>query len=803
MAYTPRVNLVTNPSFKTDATGWSALGAGTAVARVTTDYYIGDSCLRVTKAAVVDSGATTSTRAAVAGSTVYTASAYVKVPDGQEDAGLYLSVTWYDAGGTAVGSAATGATVLLDSLSDWVRLSATGTSHADAVTAAVTVAQAAEGTASQTFLLDAVMLEASGFLRAYHDELAQGAEIAVVDSALRRVPAPHLTGAELNADIALGSLVFNTVDEDGVLWVVTAVEGWWNLPVPQMPVIERGFADGAYDSRGRFEARGITLKGVILPPSREYLPAARERFMNAVNLVYRGDWLRLDEDPTKACFVRLVNQPDVDTVNPRGRTEFTVQLRAADPIKYKWEPNQEDGYELATIAPLNVTAVNDGTETLHNEGNTDVTVKMLISGPVVGPYAAIDNLSTGQNMTIIGTTRPARAFAVSSRSALDGTATLTMGVSRHNVRVGDAITVTGVAAGYNGEWLVTGVGATTVSYYAAVVDAGATAVSPPGLLESDRDYLEIDTYDREVAVNGLVEGARAQLDTIVDWLTLRPGDNQLFYYDAGALSVYVRSYTVATSVVTLTTVTDHEVYPGDSIRVYSPDAVDVTQTVATNSTETTVQYVLPGAADTGAVNLGPVVYTDTRVAVVDKLAYSLTGNVVTVTTVTDHGMAVDDYVTLDGGDTTWGPPPVNFAVSDSAYVAIDTYSFDTTTDVLTVTLTSTPSPAWVVGDKIEITDLGSEFDGVVTIATIAGAVITAAVVSTTPTVGVATNAPSEATARRVYPIASVPTKKTLTYVLKSGGGTAVDEVTVTPRAGELRLVGDSSMQVSYRSGWIS
>jgi hypothetical protein len=59
--------------------------------------------------------------------------------------------------------------------------------------------------------------------------------------------------------------------------------------------------------------------------------------------------------------------------------------------------------------------------------------------------------------------------------------------------------------------------------------------------------MEIDTYTREVAVNGITTGARAMIDALVDWTTLSAGANVVKFIDEGAanstasLKIYYRS----------------------------------------------------------------------------------------------------------------------------------------------------------------------------------------------------------------------------------------------------------------------
>jgi hypothetical protein len=155
-------------------------------------------------------------------------------------------------------------------------------------------------------------------------------------------------GPQLNADIRLllpdnSYLTLNTIDTDGSVWVISDIEGWWNIAEPSIPDVPRGFGDGSFDVTGRFLARDLVVKGSVLVTknNREdigYASAeARERLTTAFNLVKRGAYLIVDEDIYKrASYVRLSGRPDISTVNSRGRIDFSIGLRAVDPIKYEW-----------------------------------------------------------------------------------------------------------------------------------------------------------------------------------------------------------------------------------------------------------------------------------------------------------------------------------------------------------------------------------------------------------------------------------------------------------------------------------
>jgi hypothetical protein len=585
--------------------------------------------------------------------------------------------------------------------------------------------------------------------------------------------------------------------------------------------------------------------------------------------------------------VRLIGQPTIDTVNARGRTEFSLQLRASDPVKYEWLTNDADGKKVTTLSG-NSMLLAGGATAINNAGNTDVTAVFQVDGPLYGPNASIENITTGQAMTIVGSLRPARSYVVTTRETdIAGVSKVGMtSTGRHNIKVDDEIklasvggstdtytlttavgsgtavtytsssaaetqpfvigeqmvigsgftpsgystltstitaiggspggwtftipgTTTGASSGsatgtlgkgYNDTWIVTEVGTNTVSFYSGL-PYESTVISLTGTLTTDADHLEIDTYDREVAVNGIVEGSRSQVDTLTDWIYLQAGTNQVGYYDDNQSPTFIKSYSRDSTTATIVTLDDHDFYPSDSVYVMSPAAIATsTSTVkATNATTATTLYVPDTRGVVSTVTLGPVVYTDARGRVITSVAWNTTTKVVTLTTESKHNMSVGDYITVAGGTTTVNL--VDIGVATGTSVGISTYGFNTTTDVLTLVTAS--ATGYTLGDEIEISNMGGDFDGIFAITSISGVNISVSAPSTNVTVSAGTSAPSEATLRRVYRIASTPTTTTLTYVKKSGTGTTYSTFTVPAPAGKVFKLGTGNATVAYRSGWIS
>jgi hypothetical protein len=83
-----------------------------------------------------------------------------------------------------------------------------------------------------------------------------------------------------------------------------------------------------------------------------WTPIARQKLLETFDLVYEGTWLYVDESPTKAAYVRLVGQPTVTNVSARGRIDFSIPLRAGDPIKYDWQETNANGYTAVGLSNL-------------------------------------------------------------------------------------------------------------------------------------------------------------------------------------------------------------------------------------------------------------------------------------------------------------------------------------------------------------------------------------------------------------------------------------------------------------------
>lgn len=475
MIYT---NLVPNPSFTEGLTGWAYQGTGSTPTALSTGGFSNSYCVQINRSAT-NSGAgiiTDVTSISVVAGSYYTASAYVKVPTGSNSGSFSISISYYTSGDSFLGTYSSTA-VAVSSTDGWVRVEKTQVANGTASYAKIRVTDTTTAASSDSYYVDAVQFENSLEATQFVDSYNQSVETNITNEGLRSLlpgdieTKPYVTGLKLQADVSINGLVLNTIDENKVVWVCTDIEGWWNLPDPEIPDIPRGLDDGSYDVRGRWRARDLTLRGSILPPTPALGATARQTLIEALALVYTGGWLLVDESPLKSAYVRLYGRPTIENVNARGRINFTLPLRSADPLKYSWNPDDANGIETTSLTPVAIG--NTASTTISNDGNTNVAVVFSITGPMTAP-AYIKNTTTDQTIKVIKNLRDATYTAATThRSRTSGVSTITT-TSNHSFLVGDIVTVANVAIlTFNGDFTVTGVTDTTVSY----ADPGKTIAS--------------------------------------------------------------------------------------------------------------------------------------------------------------------------------------------------------------------------------------------------------------------------------------------------------------------------------------
>lgn len=369
--------------------------------------------------------------------------------------------------------------------------------------------------------------------------LNQNQETTKVNNAMRPTPYPNITGMQLNGDVNINGLMLNTIDANGIVWVCTGINGWWGQTSSEVQDIPRGLGDGSYDVVGRYTARQIELTGVILPPDPSYIDAARNTLVKAVDLVRTKGWLLANESPVKGALVRLSGQPTITVINARGRMEFSIGLRAPDPIKYHYDTADADGFTKGTVT----SAVS---LTCSQIGNTNVCTTMTVTGPF-GANSIITNTTTKQSIKMItalsGAGKSLGTVSAVKRVTTGGVKYATVSIaSNYQLAAGDTITIASVGNSFDGTFVISSVSFTSsttvdVTYVYTGGAADYTYASASGTVTlTNKEFMVIDTYNRDVFLNNNTIGNRALLDTLIDWIVLQPGSNTITVTDAASLT---------------------------------------------------------------------------------------------------------------------------------------------------------------------------------------------------------------------------------------------------------------------------
>jgi hypothetical protein len=351
-----RINLAKDPSLRTGTTAAFQPLTGSTLSVTDEWAFYGKYSLKITKDAVNGTGVAIAAPIPVVAGESYAFSAYTRLPitiPESDHAEIILQVEWLNSLGI-VQSTVTSATLRMDTDDTEFRIGGVWVAPAGATFADVSIIQPLAGKAGAYFMVDALLIEQASYIGGYFDNITQAEKNAIANKAMAAVP-QVVNGLRLGADVNLNGLVMNTIDEDDTLWVVTDIEGWWGQADPEIPDISRGTEDGSYDVEGRTKARQLTLTGFFVPKdAEESLTKSIDRLILATNLTRKGGWLFAHEGPTKAAWVRLSSRPSVKTVNARGRTNFQINLRAGDPIKYHWDSSDPDGYTSGSYNSSNV-----------------------------------------------------------------------------------------------------------------------------------------------------------------------------------------------------------------------------------------------------------------------------------------------------------------------------------------------------------------------------------------------------------------------------------------------------------------
>lgn len=741
-----RKNLALDPSLRTKTTAaYRAIG-GATIAYTPNYAFYGDGAMLVTKSASNGSGVRIAEPIPVVSGLPYAFSVFTRLPvtiPKTEVSQVVIEVEWLNSLGNLV---ATNTSVALEMSDDsiWNRISAVWTAPTGATFASLKVLQPLPGTAGQQFVLDAFLVEQANYVAGYMDNISQGEKNTLVGKALAAMP-QVINGIRLGADVSINGLVLNTIDEYGTIWIVEDISGWWGQTAPELPNITRGTKDGSYDVEGRMTARTIAVSGFFIPADPDQsLNRSIDRLVSAANMVRRPGWFIANENPTKAAMVRLVEKPDIETVNARGRTKFTIVMRAGDPIKYHW--NDQDPYGFTNIE----FSASDVTGLSENLGTANVTGLFKFTGPV-GAGTRLFNASTDQTMTLRRPLRGAGLVAdVTTVSATNNVATVRTSAP-HGLRLGDEVSLLNMVLPFSESSVprvvthISEVFPYSFSFNITTDDVEEMTSNGQVYLLNN-DVLEVDTYTQTVIYNGNSEGQRHMLDILTDWIEFGPGKNQLEFFDKVTRSQVI-SKTVSNNVVNLETADAHYFIPSEVIRVELPveaplarktlqgntvtlttaqphgfavgDIIDVetTEISTINNKSRTSNSVAMATTTSHGINQGDTV--DIKLpTVATPITKELTSNVAKLTTNVAHGFSVGDSITVAlptsvnisakqlsaNQATIFTNGPHNFSEGDSVTVALPTTTTITSkgrSGALAVFTTSS-AHGYSIGDRVSI-----------------------------------------------------------------------------------------------------
>lgn len=534
----------------------------------------------------------------------------------------------------------------------------------------------------------------------------QGKENAIVNVALTPLEQPKITGLKLRSDIILGDFIFNTIDEYNVVWVITDIKGWFQHPSADMPDIPRGFGDGSYDVQGRYAARDITLEGVFLTPTPSLVEAARDRLVEATNLVYRGVWLKTGTNPLRASFCRLSGSVEIQTTTARGRTEFSIGLRAADPIKYLWDDTNPEGYQFVEIPVSNINSAGTGSGVVENVGNYTVPCTLEIIGPLTAP-ATIFNETTDELLIITQGLKGSIAAPIVNKQltfnqeVLKDIATLTTSVE-HKFTAGDSVFISGVGGAFDGEFVLLSTPTTTTFTYeteaASIKNVLAKSlVSSVATLETTQPH-GFNNGDQitVTAVDGTFDGTYTVVST--------PSVSSLTYAKTRVPPRSVVSTTLTGNTATLSTSDVHEFISGESVTV---SGIDVNY----NGVRTIIATPTPNS----------FTYAATRTNAREVSNKVMVSDEITLTTTAPHGFIVNEPVNIVGIDITFNGGYVVGSIptaSTFTYKRVRSTSKSVLIKSLTAnvaTITTSEPHGYLAGESVTVEGVDATFNGTYTI----------------------------------------------------------------------------------------
>jgi hypothetical protein len=443
---------------------------------------------------------------------------------------------------------------------------------------------------------------------------------------------------------------------------------------------------------------------------------ARDRLIAATNLAYEGTWFKTGNNPIRASYVSLSGDISIDTQNTRGRTDFSIELRAADPIKYEWNDASPDGYNFAEIPVRNAETATPGTGIIRNIGNYPVPCYLEVSGPFAGP-GSIFNKTTQELIILTQGLKGSISRSVVNKqlsfnvAQLKDIATLTT-TEAHEFSVGDSVFVSGIGEPFDGDKLILSTPTDTTFTY----EADSSVITPAAFKSLESSEATVKT----TIPHGLAVGAQivvSGIDSVFNGVhTVKrvPSSTSIVYDKPRVPPRSIVSAALVGNIATINTSDTHQFIVGEQVTVSGAGVnYDGAYLITEIPSSTSFKYA--------------VTRTNAREIVRRQMA----GDVVTLTTSSPHGFVSGEIVNVSG---------INFSLNGGYTVGTTptattfTYRRPRTTEKSVAikarssnaaTLTTSEPHGFVVGEKVVVQSMGSgaggNYDGTHTITSLPSA----------------------------------------------------------------------------------
>lgn len=210
-----------------------------------------------------------------------------------------------------------------------------------------------------------------------------------------------------NCFLQLDDWAASAIDDSGVEWWLTGLEGWNGSPDPRLSGVDRSSDHGQFDGPTYLASRVITATGVALAPDQTTALYARDVLSSLCWDTSRLYTLTVTEvgRPTRRADVRLNAATKIGEINPYA-FDWQIQLKAPDPRRYGDEQTVvlnaptgvSGGVTLPLTVPVTLTTAGTSTSsgTITNSGTFPTRPVVEFIGPLVDPQIA--NVTAGRTL---------------------------------------------------------------------------------------------------------------------------------------------------------------------------------------------------------------------------------------------------------------------------------------------------------------------------------------------------------------------------------------------------------------------